>query len=151
MNQIARFLYKRAAVLAVSFLLLPITLQAQPDKDLMTIRGIVDRQQQGWNDGDLEQFMEGYWKSDSLQFIGSKGITYGWQTTLDHYKKGYPTPEAMGTLTFNILTLEKLSDTTAWMVGTWHLKRATDEPSGHFTLLWKKIKGTWVIVADHSS
>jgi ketosteroid isomerase-like protein len=125
---------------------------AQKNKaDKQAIRTVMANQQSSWNKGDLEAFMEGYWKSDSLKFIGRNGINYGWRTTLENYKKSYPTPEAMGRLTFSILMLELLSPTSAYMIGKWELKRANDAPGGHFTLLWKKIRGKWVIVADHTS
>jgi ketosteroid isomerase-like protein len=132
--------------------LLPVTLLAQRNRaEENAIRQVMHDQQEAWNRADIETFMEGYWKSDSLKFIGRNGITYGWQTTLDNYKKGYPTPEAMGELTFTILALDILSETSAFMIGRWHLKRTNDEPGGHFTLLWRKISGKWVIVADHTS
>lgn len=132
--------------------LLPVTLLAQRNRaEENAIRQVMNTQQEAWNHADIETFMEGYWKSDSLKFIGRNGITYGWQTTLDNYKKSYPTPDAMGKLTFTILTLDILSETSAFMIGRWHLKRASDEPGGHFTLLWRKINGKWVIIADHTS
>jgi ketosteroid isomerase-like protein len=107
-------------------------------------------QQKAWNTGDIKGFMAYYWKSDSLKFIGSKGITYGWQKTLDNYIKGYPDKEAMGQLTFTILECTQLSENSIYVIGKWEL--AKDKPAGgHFTLLWKKIEGKWVIVADHTS
>ena len=115
------------------------------------IRQVIAAQEAAWNRADLEAFMGGYWHSDSLTFIGSRGVTQGWQATLDSYKKGYPNAEAMGKLTFTILSLEILSPESAYVIGKWHLARTKDELSGHFTLLWKKIEGRWVIVADHSS
>jgi hypothetical protein len=121
------------------------------EQDLLSIRQVMNQQQEDWNKGDLVAYMQGYWNSDSLQFISSRGVNMGWQATLAGYQKGYPSKEAMGTLTFTILSLEKLSNTSAFMIGKWHLKRSADEPNGHFTLLWKKIKGKWVIVADHTS
>jgi ketosteroid isomerase-like protein len=108
-------------------------------------------QEVAWNKGNLEAFMEGYWKSDSLRFIGSKGLTYGWQQTLDNYKKGYPDADAMGQLKFTILSVEQMADNCAFVVGKWQLTRKKGDVSGHYTLLWKKIMGRWVIVADHSS
>jgi ketosteroid isomerase-like protein len=124
---------------------------AAQDQDITNIRKVLTQQQQHWNSGKLEAFMQGYWKSDSLKFISSRGINYGWQATLDGYKKGYPTTEAMGKLTFTIISIEKLSKKSAIVIGKWHLQRTKDEPQGHFTLLWKKIAGQWVIVADHTS
>jgi ketosteroid isomerase-like protein len=121
------------------------------DQGMPSIRKVLAQQQLDWNSGNLDAFMQGYWKSDSLKFISSRGINYGWQATLDGYKKGYPTTEAMGKLTFTIISIEKLSKKSAIVIGKWHLQRIKDEPQGHFTLLWKKIEGRWVIVADHTS
>jgi hypothetical protein len=107
-------------------------------------------QELAWNNADIRGFMKYYWNSDSLKFIGSKGITYGWQKTLDNYIKGYPNKEAMGILTFTILEATQLSKSSIYVIGKWDLKK--EKPSGgHFTLLWKKINNQWVIVADHTS
>ena len=108
------------------------------------------KQENAWNRGDVDGFMEHYWKSDSLKFIGKSGITYGWQRTYDNYKKNYPDAKTMGKLTFQLMSMEQLSPTAVYIIGSWNLER--DEPvGGHFTLLWKKINDKWVIVADHTS
>lgn len=111
---------------------------------------VMHQQEQDWNNGDIEAFMQGYWQSDSLMFIGKNGIKYGWQTTLDNYKKSYPDKAAMGKLTFEILKLEQ-SNNTAYMLGKWSLVRNEDNPNGYFTLYWKKINDNWVITIDHTS
>lgn len=129
----------------------PFTAQAQSSKAEKAILTVMKDQETAWNTGDLEGFMKGYWKSDSLTFIGSRGLTRGWDQTLANYKKGYATREAMGKLTFTILKVDILSKKSAFVIGKWHLKREKDELSGHYTLLWKKINGHWLIVADHSS
>lgn len=108
-------------------------------------------QQDSWNKGDLEEFMQPYWQSDSLMFIGKSGITYGWQQTLDNYKKGYPNKDAMGKLEFTILKITQLSSHDASVIGKWQLTRTIGDIGGYFTLLWMKINGKWVIVQDHSS
>lgn len=110
----------------------------------------MEAQQSSWNNGDIAGFMEYYWKSDSLKFIGSKGITYGWQKTLNNYVKAYPDNAAMGILSFGIKECSQLSPTSIYIIGSWELKK--EKPAGgYFTLLWKKINGKWVIVADHTS
>jgi len=107
-------------------------------------------QEKAWNEGDIKGFMNYYWKSDSLKFIGSKGITYGWQKTLDNYIKSYPTKNDMGILTFTIVEGTQLSEKSIYVIGKWELKK--DKPvGGYFTLLWKLIDDKWVIVADHTS
>ena len=115
------------------------------------IRSLLQKQTEAWNRGDIEGFMEGYWKSDSLMFIGKSGITYGWQQTLNNYKKGYPDKAAMGELTFTLIEIKKLSSKYYSVVGKWHLKRTIGDVGGHYTLLMKKIDGKWVVVSDHSS
>ncbi len=104
-----------------------------------------------WNRGDLVGFMQTYWKSDSLMFIGKNGIKWGWQATLDNYRKGYPDTAAMGKLSFDILVIKKLSPDYYYVVGKWMLARTIGDLSGHYNLLLRKIKGQWLIVADHSS
>jgi len=114
------------------------------------VTDLMKKQEIAWNAGDVEGFMKYYWKSDSLKFIGKSGITYGWQKTLDNYKKNYPDKAAMGILTFEINTKEELSKNSVFIIGKWSLKRE-NSVGGYFTLLWKKINGQWVIVADHTS
>lgn len=115
------------------------------------ILNVIDKQKSAWNKGDINGFMETYWQNDSLMFIGKSGVTYGWQNTLNNYKKGYPDNEAMGELDFNILQVKRLSVLYFFVVGKWHLTRKMGDVGGHFTLLFKKIKDKWVIVSDHSS
>lgn len=115
------------------------------------IRQLLHAQTEFWNRGDIEGFMQTYWKSDSLMFIGKSGVTRGWQKTLENYKKGYPDTAAMGKLSFNILTVKQVSAEHSFVVGKWMLKRSIGDLSGHYTLLLQKIGGRWVIVADHSS
>lgn len=115
------------------------------------IRSSLEEQRIAWNTGDINHFMGTYWQSDSLMFIGKSGVTYGWQNTLDNYKKGYPDTAAMGKLKFDILEVKRLSVLYFFVVGKWHLSRSIGDVGGHFTLLFKKVKNKWVIVADHSS
>jgi ketosteroid isomerase-like protein len=120
-------------------------------KDEQTIRQLLNDQTLAWNRGDIEAFMKGYWESDSLMFIGKSGVTYGWKNTLNNYKKGYPDTVAMGKLSFDILVVKRLSPEYFQVIGKWFLKRSIGDISGHYTLLLRKIKDQWVIVADHSS
>lgn len=109
------------------------------------------RSRDAWNEGNIEKYMETYWQSDSLVFVGSKGLTYGWEQTLKNYKKSYANKELMGRLEFTVHRLEVFDEQSAFMLGSWKIFREKGEIGGHFTLLWKKIKGAWRIVLDHSS
>ena len=119
--------------------------------DEAAVRNILATQSAAWNRGDLETFMIGYWENDSLMFIGKSGITYGYKNTLANYKKGYPDTTAMGKLSFEIVQVKRLSPSYFYVVGKWMLTRTVGDLSGHYDLLLRKIRGRWVIVADHSS
>jgi ketosteroid isomerase-like protein len=136
-------------LLFIGMLLLSSYLSFAQDKK--AILSVLETQRQAWNRGDLEAYMQGYWHSDSLLFVGKSGPKYGWQTTLDNYKKGYPDKAAMGQLSFDILKVQLLDKTNAFVLGAWNLKREKDAPGGYFTLLLRKIKAEWRVVADHSS
>ena len=119
-------------------------------EDKAAILTVMKAQEKAWSNNDLEGFMQGYWKSDSLKFYGSSGLTKGWQQTLDNYKKGYPTKEHSGTLNFTIKDISKISDESYWVMGEYHLKRNVGDANGVFMIIFKKINGKWKIVADTS-
>lgn len=124
---------------------------AQPGKDEKEIRDLLNRQTISWNRGNIDEFMSGYWKNDSLMFVGKSGVTYGYTNTLNNYKKNYSSSAQMGKLFFDILQVKKLSADYYWVLGKWFLKRSVGDIGGHYTLLFRKIAGKWMIVADHSS
>lgn len=133
----------------ISILVLTTVVKAQ-SKNELAIRAVMSKQVNDWNKGNIEGFMETYWKSDSLLFV-SLPPTYGWQNTLDRYKKKYPDTTTMGKLNFELLQVKILSANYSFVVGRWYLARSIGDVGGYFTLLFNKIKGHWYIVADHSS
>lgn len=126
------------------------SVQAQHSSNKAILQSI-EIQKNAWNAGDLHAFMDTYWHSDSLMFVGKTGVTYGWQATLDNYKKGYPDTASMGKLDLRIIRIKKLKGPYCHVTGRWYLTRSMGDLKGHFTLLYKRIKGRWVIIEDHSS
>ena len=138
-------------ILFLLILAVATNVNAQKTTDKQAILNLLEQQRGDWNKGDLEAFMHGYWKSDSLLFVGESGPTYGWQKTLDNYKKGYPDKAAMGFLTFGIKKVELITKDRAFVLGSWNVKSDKEELKGYFTLLLRKIEGVWKVVVDHSS
>ena len=139
---------KLIAVSLVAFLFIAASAQS---RDELLIRASMAEQLRAWNAGDINGFMNTYWHDDSLMFIGKNGITYGWQNTLNNYKRGYPDTAAMGKLNFDIIQVKRLSTVYFSVVGKWHLTRSIGDIGGHFTLLFRRVKNKWVIISDHSS
>lgn len=141
---------KKQWLFVIILFFLALHLQAQTKDDIL-IKNILAKQTIAWNTGDIEGFMQGYWHSDSLMFIGKGGPTYGWESTLNNYRKNYPDTAIMGKLNFELINVKRLSEQYYSVVGQWHLKRSVGDIGGAFSLLFKKIKNKWVIVQDHSS
>lgn len=121
------------------------------EKDKKAILEVFKMTEDAWNEGDISKFMEGYWKSDKLVFVGSSGPTYGWDATKERYLKSYPDRTAMGKLSFDILDVYKIDTKTVIFIGKFHLERTIGDMDGCYTLVWQKIDGEWLIIADHSS
>ena len=115
------------------------------------IRAVLDAQVEAWNRGDVDTFMQSYWKSDKTEFVGASGIFRGWQVVLERYRKNYPDRRSMGTVQFSDLEVTVLSPNAALVVGKYHLQREADQPSGVFTLVFRKFPEGWRIINDHTS
>ena len=128
---------------------------AQSPKEVSKIKtdivAVMNEQAAAWNRGDIDAFMRGYWNSKDLVFVSGDGVTYGWQPTLDRYKKNYNSKEKMGSLKFSDLQIDVLSKDAAVVLGSWALTRSGDNPKGKFTLIFKRFSDGWRIVHDHTS
>lgn len=121
-----------------------------PREIAVAMAGQVD----AWNRGDIAAFMElGYAPSDTLLFIGSKGLTHGYEVVLANYLQAYPDGAARGRLAFENLEWIQLGDRFGLVVGKWSIEREGEEvdPSGHYSLVWEHLPQGWRIIADHSS
>ena len=125
------------------------------------IQNVIRAQQEAWNRGDIDGFMNGYWRSEHTVFVSGDEVTRGWQKVLNRYKAKYSNRAKMGTLTFSDLEITPLSSESAVALGSWKLKRANDppsqnsgatsEPHGRFTLIFRKFPDGWKIIHDHTS
>lgn len=115
------------------------------------IRAVLDTQVGAWNRGDVDAFMNYYWRSDKTLFVGANGVTRGWQAVLDRYHRAYPNRETMGQLTFSDIEIDQNCPREAVVIGEYHLHRDKDSPSGVFTLNFRKFAEGWRIVVDHTT
>ena len=120
-------------------------------KDSIDIMKVMKFQENAWNSGDINSFMEGYIKSDELVFSGKSGPVYGWNDTRNRYLKNYPDTQTMGQLKFTVNKIRSVSADVAFLIGEYYLTRSTEDSYGHFTLFWKKINNKWLIISDHTS
>ncbi len=125
----------------------------QPDDASVVseIRTVLHAQQGAWNGGDIDSFMNGYARDETTVFVSGDEVMRGWQTVRDRYLKKYSDRAKMGILTFSDLEIEQLGPDSAVALGRWELKRASDNPHGHFTLIFRKTPDGWRIVHDHTS
>ncbi|RQO30805.1 DUF4440 domain-containing protein [Taibaiella sp. KBW10] len=115
------------------------------------IKAMLLQQQEAWNAGNVAQYMNGYWRNDSVAFISKNKTTYGWDNVLHNYQKSYPDKATMGVLTFSDLSLHRIADNQYFVLGAWALKRAKGDVGGRFHLLYQFIDGQWLIVMDYTN
>ena len=115
------------------------------------IRSVLRAQQDAWNRGDIDGFMNGYGRSASTVFVSEDTIRHGWETVRERYRKKYSDRAKMGTLAFSDLEIMLLSPDAGVVLGRWSLKRVNDQPHGRFTLIFKRLPEGWRIVHDHTS
>jgi ketosteroid isomerase-like protein len=118
------------------------------DTEAAEITTLLEAQDAAWNRGDIDGFMDGYWRSPDLRFASGGDVTRGWDQTNARYKRVYPTPDLMGRLSTSDYEIVVLSPDAAIAHGAWRLDRAGDRPSGLYTLVMRKIDGEWLIVSD---
>lgn len=135
------------ACIAESGTRLPVPVEADAE-ETRAVLAVLMAQQNAWNAGDIDGFMQGYWKSPDLRFASGGSVTRGWQATRDRYHARYSNVSIMGQLTFSSLEVDLLSADAALVHGAWALERATDRPSGLFTLVLKRFDGGWKVVSD---
>ena len=144
------------------FLFIPLASFSQVSDDIMSINSIsltdsldimkvMKFQENAWNSGDINSFMQGYIKSDELVFSGKSGPVYGWNETRKRYFKTYPDIQTMGKLKFTVNKIRSVSSDVAFLIGEYYLTRSTEDSYGYFTLFWKKINNKWLIISDHTS
>lgn len=112
---------------------------------------VLDQQVLAWNQGDVEKFLVGYDRSETLRFASGGKVHYGWQSLLNRYKTNYPDKAAMGNLTFSERDIQVLSEEVVLVFGKWQLERVSDVPYGYFTLIFRKTTAGWKITHDHTS
>jgi ketosteroid isomerase-like protein len=122
-----------------------------PERDRAAIEEVLNAQQTAWNRGDVDAFLEGYWRSPDLTFSGTGGIARGWSGVLARYKKSYPDRDTMGRLEFSGLEFRFLGLDAALVLGHWHLARPKGDVGGVFSLVWQRFPEGWRIVHDHTS
>ena len=120
-------------------------------KDSISIVKVLKFQEDAWNEGNINKFMEGYLKSDKIVFTGSNGSIYGWEETKKRYLNNYSNRTLMGNLKFKIINFQKLSEDIIQMQGSYYLKRKIGDSKGFFSLIWKKENEKWFIISDHTS
>ncbi len=144
---------KKLVIILVLFAspLLKINAQSSEEKDKKEIQAVLKAQRLAWSKNNIEKFMEGYWKSDSLQFYSNNGITQGWEAILNRYLKAYPTKDHTGKLNYRINAITKITEGAYYVLGEYHIKRDVGNADGIFMLVFKKIDGKWKIIADTSN
>ena len=117
------------------------------------VRQVLSDQQEAWNQGDLNLFMETYWKSSKMSYFSGGTVIEGWQGLKERYERRYRGKgESLGRVTFSEIKVEKLGTEHALIKGRWNLIRDGEDPlGGLFSLVFRRFDEGWKIIHDHTS
>jgi ketosteroid isomerase-like protein len=132
------------------FAVLPVAHASEASDPSAEIRAVMDAQVAAWNRGDIDGYMDGYVRSDKLEFVSGGKITRGWQTVRDRYHRKYDSREKMGTLSFSEIKVSSLNTNNALVQGRWSLRRKADRPHGSFVLIFRHTPAGWRIAHDQT-
>jgi ketosteroid isomerase-like protein len=147
-----------ATVLAL-FLVAAVSARAQDDqlktasKQELDIIKVLVAQEDAWNKGDLQTFIQGYKNSPDTLFVTHQ-VFRGVDGMIDEYRHNYPTKAAMGTLGFSELEVHPLDERFAVVLGKYHLDRGKKDggnADGIFSLVFEKTDQGWKIIVDHTT
>ena len=138
----------RAAIPALLFLLCGC---ASAERARREVLAVLTAQTEAWNQGDLDGFLDGYWRSENTTFSSDTGTVHGWEAVQERYRKRYSDRALMGQLSLKGLKVTPLGSGTALVTGSWGLVRKEDTPGGDFTLILVKFPEGWKIISDHTS
>lgn len=114
---------------------------------------VLEKQQEAWNRGDLDGFLEGYEKSPEITFVG-RTVSRGFDGLRQRYQNTYGSAEKMGKLTFSELEFRPLAPDAAFVIGRFSLARTEaggGASTGRFTVILQKTPAGWKMVHDHTS
>ena len=117
------------------------------------IYDLMQEQEESWNKGNIDDFMNKYWNNDSLIFLGKSGINYGWKKTISNYKNSYKNKNEMGRLEFKNILCKPINKSTHIIAGKWSIFREDSirNIGGYYSLIWVKKDKVWKIIYDHTS
>src|SRR5207247_11423167 len=125
-------------------------LPAQEPNAVGDIRSVLQSQQEAWNRGDIDGFMNGYARSASTVFVSEDSVKRGWENVRERHREKYADRAKMGTLIFSDAEVTLLASDDAVVLGGWSLLRVIDHHRGRFTLIFKRLPYGWRIVHDHT-
>ncbi|MCC6262577.1 MAG: nuclear transport factor 2 family protein [Bryobacterales bacterium] len=117
------------------------------------VLAVLEMQQEAWNRGDLNGFLEGYEKSPDISFVG-KTVARGFEGLERRYRLTYGNAGKMGKLTFSEIDVKPLGEEYAFAIGRFELQRSVaggGNAAGRFTIVLRKTARGWRIIHDHTS
>ena len=122
----------------------------QMSKDEKAIRETLDMTAEGWNKGDLNQYLSAYVK-EATEML-STGPAGGVEAIEKTMKEGFwKTGRPLQTLRYESVVVRMLGKKNALVTGQYVLSGSgRPDRTGWFTTVWTKTKTGWKMIHDHS-
>lgn len=126
--------------------------KAKAEMTDQTIRDLTLKLQTDWNGGDMDAYLDAYWKSAEMSLMFGNKSVRGWQALADLFRSSWATEEAMGDFTASDIVISLLSSDTVIASGAFTHVFPDETIEGSFTHVWKQFEdGHWRIAHEHTS
>lgn len=125
-----------------------------PDPDVLQAAAdsLLNESARAWNAGDLDGFVYWYRRGPETSFLGSSGLTHGWEAIRDRYAPGFEPGADRDSLRFEGLESRPLAPGLGLATARYVLYQADSvTATGVFTLILRDTPDGWRIIHDHSS
>lgn len=121
--------------------------------ETVAIERLLDEQSAAWSRGDLDGFMQAYWRDPRLYYASAGVCVRGWDALLDSYRQRYGQGAELGQAVFSQVEVELLDGDAAKVHGRFEVEAdGTRTAAGSYTLVLRRFAGAgWRIVADQVS
>ncbi|HTV09337.1 MAG TPA: DUF4440 domain-containing protein [Candidatus Aquilonibacter sp.] len=122
-------------------------------REQLDVAKIVLRQQDAWNQGDLDAYLSYYKDAPDTQAVLAT-LVRGVENIRAAYKANFPNKESMGAIEDSELEVRALGDNFALATGKYHLSRSRKsggDVSGTFSEVFEKTPAGWKIIFSEST
>jgi len=119
------------------------------NNSISAIEAILNAQASAWSRGDLDGYLDHFWRDPRLYYGSVNTVVRGWDALRASYASRYGEGAQLGHLQFSNVEIELMSEDIAKVTGRFDVTDAAFPASGTYLIVLRKFAGKgWKVVSD---